>query len=289
MALPELQFPPKPLPPAARHEAHLEAHPEAHLYAKLQAKLRAGAQAGPSAADPAQDPVAGQRRSRLRLALLGLVMVLANAVLWGWLQGWARPWGLAPASTAEPGRLQQQIQPDRLTLISAEDLERAALAHARSTLPCWQIGPLDEAQHAALAQALARMSPAPFWQSHPIDEPERWLIFMGPYASPAVLERKRSELSALKLSASDVTHPQWGNGLSLGRFETAPLAQQALGALNLRGVRTARVVRDHGSRAGQLVSVWVPEAVWPAQREALLAALPKPSDHASWVWQVCAP
>ena len=82
-----------------------------------------------------------------RLVWLVLVLLLANVCLWVWLQGWARPWGFAPATSAEPWRLQRQIQPDQLTLLGAEDLARAELKEAVRTLPCWQIGPLDEASH----------------------------------------------------------------------------------------------------------------------------------------------
>ena len=138
------------------------------------------------------------------------------------------------------------------------------------------------------------LSPAPHWQSQQVDEPERWMLFMGPYASLAVLERKRAELQALKLNTRDlphpVTHPQWGQGLSLGQFDSAALAQQALGDLSQRGVRTARVLRDHGSRAGRMVSVWTADVALRAQLEALVASWPAPittPEAPRLVWQSC--
>ena len=207
--------------------------------------------------------------SVLRWAVVGLL--LANLALLVWLQGWARPWGFAPATSSEPWRVQQQIHPEALTLLSAEALASAQLQLARRTLPCWQTGPLDEASTLALEQALQALNPAPLSQSSEVDEPERWMLFMGPYASPTVLERKRAELQALKLNALEVTHPQWGQGLSLGAFESNTQAQQALSELGPRGVRTARVVRDHGSRAGRMVSVWTGDASVRAQLEVLLA------------------
>ena len=224
---------------------------------------------------------------------LVLVLLLANVLLLVWLQGWARPWGFAPVSSAEPWRVQQQIQPDQLTLLSAEDLALAELRQASLSLPCWQTGPLSEASHRALEQALQALSPAPYWQSQQVDEPERWLLFMGPYASEAVLERKLAEVKALKLNPREapqaVTHPQWGQGLSLGRFDTAELAQQALSDVSQRGVRTARVLRDHGSRAGHMVSVWTGDA-GRAQLDALLASLPASSttpEAPRLTWQSC--
>jgi len=221
-------------------------------------------------------------RASNSLKLAVLVLLLANVVLMVWLQGWARPWGFAPATTAEPWRVQQQIHPEALTLLSAEELARAQLQHASRTLPCWQTGPLDQAGSNALEQALQALNPAPLWQSAEVDQPERWMLFMGPYASPAVLERKRAELQALKLNAREVTHAQWGQGLSLGAFDSNAQAQQALSELGQRGVRTARVVRDHGSRAGRMVSVWTADADLRAQLDQLLAPTSK-----ALSWQSC--
>ena len=216
----------------------------------------------------------------LRWGVAGLL--LANVVLMVWLQGWARHWGFAPATTNEPWRLQQQIHPEDLTLLSAEALARVQLQVASRTLPCWQTGPLDEASHNALEQALQALNPAPLWQSAEVDEPERWMLFMGPYASPAVLERKRAELQALKLNAREVTHPQWGQGLNLGTYDSNAQAQQALSELGTRGVRTARVLRDHGARAGRMVSVWTGDAQVRAQLDQLLAPTSKALN-----WQSC--
>ena len=216
------------------------------------------------------------------LKLAVLLVLLANAVLWVWLQGWARHWGFAPATSNEPWRVQQQIHPEALTLLSTEALARVQLQVASRSLPCWQTGPLDEASHTALEQALQNLHPVPLWQSAEVDEPERWMLFLGPYASPAVLDRKRTELLALKLHPRDVSHPQWGQGLSLGTFDSNAQAQQSLGELGQRGVRTARVLRDHGARAGRMVSVWTGDAAMRAQLDQLLA----PTSQAL-SWQSC--
>jgi len=53
----------------------------------------------------------------LRLALLTLL--LANAGYFAWSQGLLTAWGLAPAQQSEPQRVEQQIRPESLRVLSA--------------------------------------------------------------------------------------------------------------------------------------------------------------------------
>ena len=54
----------------------------------------------------------------LRLAVL--ILLLANAGYYAWSQGLLRTWGLAPATQSEPERLERQLNPDALKLLSAQ-------------------------------------------------------------------------------------------------------------------------------------------------------------------------
>ena len=47
---------------------------------------------------------------------LAFVLVLANLLLWAWTQGHLRLMGLGPVPVEEPQRVQQQINPEGLTL-----------------------------------------------------------------------------------------------------------------------------------------------------------------------------
>ena len=49
-----------------------------------------------------------------------IVLVLANLLLWAWTQGHLRMLGLGPKPVEEPQRMQQQIQPEGLTVRPAE-------------------------------------------------------------------------------------------------------------------------------------------------------------------------
>ena len=48
----------------------------------------------------------------LKLRWLILVLMLSNALLYGWREGLFEAWGFAPESAREPSRTLQQIQPD---------------------------------------------------------------------------------------------------------------------------------------------------------------------------------
>lgn len=53
------------------------------------------------------------------LKLLILLLLLANGTYFAWTHGALAKLGLAPTHQAEPERLQQQVQPERLLLTPA--------------------------------------------------------------------------------------------------------------------------------------------------------------------------
>ena len=204
-----------------------------------------------------------------------VLLLLANVAYAAWSQGALRGLGWGPHDHTEPQRLTQQLHAEQLSLLTGPDLENFTRRLAARQLPCWQLGPLQAAPLASVTAQLEAWQPAPVWQVQDIDEPERWLLFMGPYASDVVLERKRAELQGLGLQPRDLTHPKWGQGLSLGAFESSAQAQQALAGLSKRGVRTARVVRDHPARAGQRLSVWTRQPELRVAMDTWLTKLPE--------------
>ena len=58
----------------------------------------------------------------LRLAVL--VLLLANAAYFAWAQHLLAPWGIAPAQQSEPQRLAQQIKPQAIRVLTAEEARR---------------------------------------------------------------------------------------------------------------------------------------------------------------------
>lgn len=102
------------------------------------------------------------------LRALVLLLVLANAVWWGWSQGWL-PAGLLPLpledGQREPQRLLAQVRPEAVQVLPTAE------AHRLATVACLQAGPYDTAATAAAeAVLLAAGLPVDAWQKLPADE-----------------------------------------------------------------------------------------------------------------------
>jgi hypothetical protein len=180
------------------------------------------------------------------LRLVVLLLVLLNAAYYAWSQGLLRAYGWAPAEQSEPQRLSQQIRPEAITILSAEEARRLEQAASVPPKPpeCLQAGLFDESQAEALRKALEVTLPAGAWSLDTVVEPARWIVYMGKFPNQAAVERKRAELFKLKLALQPLDNPALQPGLSLGRFDTQAQAQADLKELQRRGVRTARVVQE---------------------------------------------
>lgn len=69
---------------------------------------------------------------------LALLLVLANVAFWGWTQGWGGPaWPPPEARQREPARLQQQVRPESVVVLSpraaSAALEQIAAAAAAAS------------------------------------------------------------------------------------------------------------------------------------------------------------
>lgn len=197
-----------------------------------------------------------------------LVLLLANAGYYAWSQGLVREWGLAPASQAEPQRLEQQIQPEALrvgrgknppappsvpvpapTAAPASAVASEPVAAAPVAGDCLQAGVFDEEQADALRRAAAAL-PQDSWSLQRTTIAGRWMVYMGRFADADVLAKKRAELRELGVPFDRPNNPSLEPGLALGRFSTEEAAQRGLGNLAAKGVRTARVVQERPDAPG---------------------------------------
>jgi hypothetical protein len=173
-------------------------------------------------------------------------LVLANGAYFAWAQGLLRPYGFAPVQQTEPQRLTQQLRPEAVTILSAAEIKRIEQQVQADLVPkeCLRAGPFDDAQAAALRKALEGALPAGSWQLDNLNLPARWIVYMGKYASPEALAKKRGELANLNLKVEGLNNPALEPGLSLGGFDTQAAATSELQRLSQRGIRTARVVQE---------------------------------------------
>ncbi|RYX94104.1 MAG: SPOR domain-containing protein [Comamonadaceae bacterium] len=190
------------------------------------------------------------------LRLFVLVLLLANGAYFAWARGMLQPYGYAPVQQSEPQRLEQQIKPETLVILSTDEARRAetvpTVAAARPP-DCLQAGLYDDRQSVTIRQALESALPVGSWSLESAIEPARWIIYMGKFPTAEALNKKKSELRALKISFDAPLNPAMEPGLSLGNFENQASANQELSALVQRGVRTARVLQDRAEARGQMV------------------------------------
>jgi hypothetical protein len=211
------------------------------------------------------------------LRLIVLVLLLANAAFFAWSQGLLLAWGLGPLQQSEPQRLQQQVRPEAVRVLPANELRQAEVLAAQAPRPpeCLQTAALDAAQITPL-RAVLDSWPAGSWTLEPVTEPARWIIYMGKYAGVEQVARKRAELRQIGVSF-EAPGPELEPGLSLGSFPTEAAANTQLAALAEKGVRTARVLQERPEQKGQRLQLpAVDDALRPRLDELKFALASKP-------------
>jgi hypothetical protein len=186
------------------------------------------------------------------LRFLVLFLLLINAVYFAWSEG--KLPGLTPEQQTEPQRLGQQLKPSAISLLTSQELRQieATPAPAKPT-ECLQAGPFTEAQSALLGPVLESTLPRDSWTLTPVTVAARWIVYMGKYANPESLAKKRGELASFNLQFEPLRNPALQPGLSLGAYESQTAASAALDKLSRRGIRTARVVQERAEERGNLL------------------------------------
>ena len=209
------------------------------------------------------------------LRLLALLLILLNGAYFAWSHSMLRPYGLGPMQQGEPYRVAQQIRPDLVRILSADEALRVEVAASTAVKAseCLQAGLFDEAQAALLRQTAQSVLPAGSWLLDVTVEPARWIIYMGKFADAQTLAKKRAELTLLNLRFEPLTNRALDFGLSLGGFDTEARARDELAALSQRGVRTASVVLERAEARGILFKIPVVDEAVRARLDELTTAL----------------
>lgn len=213
------------------------------------------------------------------MRLLALVLLLANGVYFAWSQGLIRAYGFAPVQQSEPQRLENQINPSALRLLSDKEALAldAQLQAAKLPKTCLQAGPFDADQATALRSALEANFPTETWQLEVQTSPERWIIYLGKFPTAEALAKKKQELLSIRLQTQPLQNPNLDLGLSLGHFAAEADASAALLEFNKRGLRTGRVVLELPAiQSQQLKFAGLTDALKPklANLKAALAGKP---------------
>jgi hypothetical protein len=185
-----------------------------------------------------------------------LLLLLANGLYYAWSEGWLRELGTGPAVQAEPQRLEQQIKPEALRILTSEEVSRIeALAAAPKAGPteCLEAGLFDGKQSAALRQTLEARLPVGSWTLLASVQPPRWIVYMGKFANADAANKKKLGLKGRSVAFEALRSATLEPGISLGGYDTQASANQALKELTQKGVRTAKVVQEMPERRGDML------------------------------------
>lgn len=172
------------------------------------------------------------------LRTLVAILILANALFFAWAQGWLDAvTGMPAQGGREPQRLQQQVQPERMTLLSPQ------AATALQQVVCLELGPFgsDETLRAAQS-ALERLGVAPAsWQLDSGEQAGVWAVATSPL-EPRDQARKEEQYKRLKLEYQVLAgRSDEQPSLLLGRYPSEAAAEAALAGLERRALKDLRV------------------------------------------------
>lgn len=186
-------------------------------------------------------------------------LLAVNAALFAYGRGYL---GHFSGNEREPQRMLNQLNADKLSLISAEKANhaaQAAVAAMAEAKPAVQVQACVEIASFVLADARrfeAQLEPLKLGDRQsrhnlPGAEISSYIVYIPPQGGKEAADRKAAELRGLGVSnyfiLSDNSPLRWG--ISLGVFKTENAAQNQLAALIKQGVRTARVApRMSGSK-----------------------------------------
>lgn len=213
------------------------------------------------------------------LRLFVLTLFLANAAYFAWTSGWMQAYGTGPAVQSEPHYLKQQVRPDALKILSPSEFRRIEAQAQADLLPkeCLQAGPFDAPQAATLQRALEGALPGTVWRLEASQLPERWIVYMGKFATPELRAKKRGELEALKIKIVPLQNTELEPGISLAGYDNRAAALVELSRLSVLGIRTARILQEHaGGTSYQLKLPSVTEAIKLRLVDVKLALAGKP-------------
>jgi hypothetical protein len=208
------------------------------------------------------------------LRLLLVLLVLANAGFYAWTQGWLAGWiGAAPPEQREPHRVQAQVRPELITIMTPRAASAALAAAVRDADVCLEAGPFGDTAIAAAEAVLAGNGVPPGSVTRDVvARGPTWAVYIGRFPDREVLRSKADELRRLDVTFEEVsTPPLLAPGLRLSSHADRAAAEAALAQATQKGVRAARVVEVPSAGATQ---TWLRIPRADGELQARLKALP---------------
>lgn len=182
---------------------------------------------------------------------LFFLLVLANLLFYAWHAGYVGP---GPDATGEPARLTQEIAPEKIRIVSA-DQARALTGKTPKAPACLEWGAFPAQDFERAQVLLAAMNPSPRFTARKSDETAGWWVFLPPQPSKPAADKKGAELKQLGISDFFLINEDGPNKLaiSLGVFKTEEAARNYLETLARRGVKNGRATERESRGAKTIV------------------------------------
>jgi sporulation related protein len=176
------------------------------------------------------------------------LLLLANLAFFAWAY-----FGAGRASE-EPQLLEQQLNPQEIRLLSADQVAKLAAERAKqaerpkappkpSVVACLELGAFSPGDVPRVQQALEPLALGPRLSQRRAEEVASYWVFIPPLRNRQAASQKAAELK--KLGVDDffvvLEDPKLRFAVSLGVFKTEEAARTRLAELRTKGVRTARV------------------------------------------------
>ena len=192
---------------------------------------------------------------------LFFLLVLANVAFFAWSR-----FAGAPDAGGDPLPTGRQIEPEKLRIISPDDLPAAPVAQkpappappppppAPPPIACLEWGSFTVADAPRAEQALEPLALGTRLAQRRSEETTSWWVFIPPQSTRQGALKKTAELRALGVKDYFIVQEEGDHrwAVSLGVFRSAEAAQARLAALRGQGVRTAEV----GPRDTVAAKVW---------------------------------
>lgn len=198
-----------------------------------------------------------------------LLLILANVILFGYAR-------LDRAAQSEAGRLGAQVQPDRIRVLTSQQV--AALAPGKVAAladVCVEWGPFSDADRARAQADIEPLQIGRLVSQRPVTADPMWWVNTGPVPSRAAADKRAAELRLLAID--DLSVVDSGRGqftVSLGMFRTEAAANARIEALATRGVAGTRVEPRQGGAAQTMLVVRDPPQPAVARMKELQSQYP---------------
>lgn len=167
---------------------------------------------------------------------LAFLLLLANLSLFGYIK-------LDSLGSGEAVRLSQQVQPDKIKLLTPQEVAALGPAKAASLADvCVEWGPLSESDRARALASLEPLDLSRLLTQKKVEVIASYWVFLPPAANRAAADQRLADLRANGIKDISVieTGPQ-RNAISLGVFRSEEAARSRLAAVQAQGLGNAKL------------------------------------------------